>query len=137
VACGASPADACAPGRQCCLDLSDHGHCVGPGDPCAARAALCDGSEDCQSGDRCCADGNTAFCDATCRNYACQDAVDCPASAPNCCPDPETPWGAMLAVRLLMNRATRGAVNFAARPRKRGREGPLRTTNRATRRAVG
>jgi hypothetical protein len=88
-----APAGTCAAGGLCCLDRSGNGHCDEARDACTTGpAALCDGSEDCQPGDRCCADGNTAFCDAVCMNYVCRDAADCPASAPNCCPDPITPW---------------------------------------------
>lgn len=90
VACGP---DTCDAHHQCCLDLFNPPRCIAAGDVCPGTAALCDGSEDCQAGDRCCADGDTVFCDAACDRYACRDAADCPSTAPNCCPDDTTPWG--------------------------------------------
>jgi hypothetical protein len=90
VACGS---DACDAHHQCCLDLFNPPRCIAAGDVCPGTAALCDGIEDCQAGDRCCADGDTVFCDAACDRYACRDAADCPSTAPSCCPDDATPWG--------------------------------------------
>lgn len=90
VACGATSCDAT---QQCCLDLFNPARCIAAGDACAGISALCDGSEDCQPGDRCCADGGTAFCDASCGEYACRDAADCPPSAPSCCTLGDVPWG--------------------------------------------
>lgn len=84
----------CDTSQQCCLDLFNPPRCIAAGDVCPGTAALCDGSEDCQAGDRCCADGDTVFCDAACDHDACRDAADCPSTAPNCCHDDDTtPWG--------------------------------------------
>lgn len=84
----------CGVGQQCCFDLLDPpGRCIDAGSVCPGTSALCDGSEDCQAGDRCCADGDTVFCDAACETYACQDAGDCPSTAPNCCHVGPAPWG--------------------------------------------
>ena len=91
VACGSVT---CGVGKQCCFDLLDPpGQCRDAGDVCPGTSALCDGSEDCQAGDRCCADGDTVFCDAACDHYACQDTADCPSTAPNCCHFSPAPWG--------------------------------------------
>jgi hypothetical protein len=90
VVCGAATCDA---SHQCCLDQLNPPRCIAAGDVCPGTSALCDGSEDCQAGDRCCADGGTVFCDAACDRYACRDAADCPSTAPNCCPDDTAPWG--------------------------------------------
>lgn len=90
VACGSM---SCGPTEQCCVDLFQPTGCIAAGDICPGTGALCDGVEDCQAGDRCCADGETLFCDATCGAYACQDDADCPSTARSCCPDDTTPWG--------------------------------------------
>jgi hypothetical protein len=90
VGCGGETCDAT---QQCCVDLFNGAHCRAAGEVCPGTAALCDGREDCQAGDRCCADGDTVFCDASCGHEACLDAADCPATAPNCCFDRDTPWG--------------------------------------------
>jgi hypothetical protein len=90
VTCGAKR---CGPAEQCCVDAADRPDCAAAGEACPGDAALCDGSEDCQMGDRCCADGDTAFCDATCNHYACADAADCPLTAPICCRDFGEHWG--------------------------------------------
>lgn len=83
----------CDTSQQCCIDLFNGPRCIAAGDVCPGTSALCDGSEDCQAGDRCCADGGTVFCDAACDRYACRDAADCPSTVPNCCFDDPTPWG--------------------------------------------
>jgi hypothetical protein len=83
----------CTSALVCCVDLLSPPHCIFEIGVCSGILALCDGSEDCQPGDRCCADGDTLFCDASCDRYACRDAADCPSTAPNCCPDGTTPWG--------------------------------------------
>ena len=82
VGCGSA---SCAVGLQCCDDTFNLPRCLAAGDACQGTSALCDGREDCQAGDRCCADGDTAFCDAACDRYACHDPDDCPSTAPNCC----------------------------------------------------
>jgi hypothetical protein len=89
VVCGSAT---CGPTQQCCVDHINPERCIAADDICPGDAALCDGSEDCQAGDRCCADGDTVFCDGSCSRHACQDASDCPSTAPNCCHD-ELPWG--------------------------------------------
>jgi hypothetical protein len=89
VTCGAA---SCGPADQCCFDPPALPRCIAAGDVCPGTAALCDGSEDCRAGDRCCADGDTAFCDASCGHYACRDGADCPSTEPNCC-TADTPWG--------------------------------------------
>jgi hypothetical protein len=90
VGCGSAT---CGPAEQCCVDLINPPRCLPAGDVCPGTTALCDGSEDCRAGDRCCADGDTVFCDAACESYACRDAADCPSTAPNCCAVRITPWG--------------------------------------------
>ena len=89
VACGTATCDA---SHQCCVDSENPPRCIAASDVCPGTAALCDGAEDCQPGDRCCADRNTVFCDASCSQYACRDAADCPSTEPNCC-GADTPWG--------------------------------------------
>jgi hypothetical protein len=90
VKCGSAP---CDPTQQCCL-YSTGPSCIAASDVCPEASALCDGAEDCQLGDRCCADSDTVACDETCASYACQDKDDCPTTQPNCCHyDPTLPWG--------------------------------------------
>jgi len=89
VGCGALTCDA---SQQCCVDSLNPPRCIAASDVCPGTAALCDGSEDCRAGDRCCADGDTVFCDASCGHYACRDGADCPSTEPNCC-TADTPWG--------------------------------------------
>lgn len=93
VACGDA---SCNVGtEQCCVDpASDRMQCGSAGDLCPGTSALCDGPDDCQHGDQCCADGSTVFCDKACGHQACQFDRDCPPlTAPSCCHDPLTPWG--------------------------------------------
>jgi hypothetical protein len=90
VVCGSATCDVT---QQCCLYVFSQPTCIAAGDVCPDTSALCDGVEDCQAGDRCCADGKTVFCDATCGDYACRDAADCPSTEPNCCQFDITPWG--------------------------------------------
>jgi hypothetical protein len=96
VVCGAgSGAARCAPAEQCCVEGPAQLRCRPAGELCPGITMLCDGAEDCRAGDRCCADGGAVFCDAACEHTACLDADDCPRStAPNCCFDLGTPWGA-------------------------------------------
>jgi len=80
--------------EQCCVDpASDRMQCGSAGDVCPGSSALCDGPDDCQHGDQCCADGSTVFCDKACDHHACQVDGDCPLTAPSCCHDQPTPWG--------------------------------------------
>ena len=90
VVCGAVTCDTT---QQCCLDLFNPPRCLAAGELCPGTTALCDGIEDCQASDRCCADDDAVFCDATCDRYACRDAGDCPSTRPNCCASDATPWG--------------------------------------------
>lgn len=89
VACGMVTCDLT---QQCCIDMSNPARCIAAGDVCPGTSALCDGVEDCQAGDQCCASGSTVSCDPSCEQAVCRDAADCPSTAPNCCPQ-ETPWG--------------------------------------------
>ncbi|TMQ03041.1 MAG: hypothetical protein E6J90_52855 [Deltaproteobacteria bacterium] len=82
VGCGSAT---CGVTEQCCLDPLNLPRCRPAGDVCPGTSVLCDGSEDCRAGDRCCADGDTVFCDATCDRTACRDDGDCPSTEPNCC----------------------------------------------------
>src|ERR1041384_1214178 len=87
VACGDA---GCTVGtQQCCVEESEM-RCASAGELCPGTSALCDGPDDCQSGDRCCADGSTVFCDKACDHYACQADRDCPLTASRCCHDPMT-----------------------------------------------
>lgn len=79
--------------QQCCVDPAGGMQCGSAGEVCRGISALCDGPDDCQPGDRCCADGNTVFCDQACDHDACQVDRDCPLAAPHCCHDPRTSWG--------------------------------------------
>lgn len=95
---GCGDAGSCNVGtQQCCVDPEGGTRCGDAGEVCRGSSALCDGRMDCQAGDRCCADGDIVFCDATCNHYACQDHSDCPLTAPTCCHDPMTPWGVCAA----------------------------------------
>jgi hypothetical protein len=78
---------------QCCVDPAGGMQCGSAGDLCPGISALCDGPGDCQTGDQCCADGSTVFCDKACDHHACQVDSDCPLTAPSCCHDPMTPCG--------------------------------------------
>lgn len=79
--------------QQCCVDSEGEARCGSAGEVCQGTSALCDGPDDCPPGERCCADGNTVFCDSTCDHDACRSDGDCPLAAPSCCHDAETPWG--------------------------------------------
>jgi hypothetical protein len=83
----------CDQTQQCCLYTTGSPTCIAVGDVCPDTSALCDGVEDCQAGDRCCADGSTVACDASCKDYACQRGDDCPTTEPNCCHFDTRPWG--------------------------------------------
>jgi hypothetical protein len=86
-------AQVCDTHHQCCLYSPGPWRCIDAGEVCPAHSGLCDGREDCQAGDRCCADGNITFCDASCDRYACRDTSDCPSTVPSCCFDGAAPWG--------------------------------------------
>lgn len=88
VVCGAVVCDAT---QQCCDDDDGTSRCIAAGDVCPGDGALCDGVEDCQARDLCCADGDLAFCDASCRHAACREDTDCPSLEPHCCPG-DSPW---------------------------------------------
>lgn len=83
----------CGTEQMCCRDPFNPPRCVDAGSACPGTAALCDGREDCQAGDRCCADGDTLFCDAVCKHDACREPADCPSTEPNCCIEDPTLWG--------------------------------------------
>jgi hypothetical protein len=96
VTCGGA---ACGPAQQCCVDSNNPpARCIAAGEVCPGTGALCDNRADCRATDRCCADGDLYFCDATCQHYTCLADADCPPSAPRCCPDDETIWGRCDAV---------------------------------------
>jgi hypothetical protein len=82
----------CDAAQQCCVDGVNPPRCIAVGVVCQGTSALCDGVDDCQLGDLCCADGHTVTCDKTCRDFACHSGADCPATVPNCCPS-DMPWG--------------------------------------------
>lgn len=90
VLCGSNR---CALSDQCCLYEPGEPTCIAAGSACPDAAALCDGIEDCQDGDLCCADGNTVACDRTCHTWACLDGDDCPTTEPHCCHEDDRPWG--------------------------------------------
>jgi hypothetical protein len=96
VVCSGDGQHSCALGEQCCL-YQDGPGCIAAGDVCPEPSALCDGREDCQGNDRCCADGTIAFCDAACDRYACRDDGDCPSTVPRCCFDELPLWGHCVA----------------------------------------
>jgi hypothetical protein len=89
VACGSA---ACDLTQQCCYYDGEPPRCIPAGDVCPDTAALCDGAEDCQTSDRCCSDGSTHACDATCRTYVCREDDDCPSTTPHCCNENSEPW---------------------------------------------
>jgi len=82
----------CAPDQQCCLDLFNPPRCIAAGDECPGTSAFCDGVEDCQMGDRCCAE-STVSCGSSCGIVACRDGSDCPTTEPNCCDHDGPRWG--------------------------------------------
>lgn len=90
VLCGGTLCDV---SQQCCIDTINLPRCIAVGDVCLGTSALCDGVEDCQAGDRCCADAHMVTCQATCDRFACRDTNDCPSTVPNCCFTSDTPWG--------------------------------------------
>lgn len=89
VTCGAATCDLT---QQCCLYVVTPARCIPAGEVCPDDTALCDGAEDCQAGDRCCA-GDTQSCAAACEHYACRDDDDCPSTAPSCCEVTAAKWG--------------------------------------------
>lgn len=90
VVCGAAT---CTLTEQCCLYSFGPPRCIAAGELCPNTSALCDGVEDCASGDRCCGDGEALLCDATCADYVCRDAADCPSIEPYCCGATAQMWG--------------------------------------------
>lgn len=82
VVCG----DTFCAGTLCCNDVVNPARCVASG-PCP-QLFECDGAEDCDSGERCCANGGDTDCQtAACSSQqVCSSATQCPTSAPNCCP---------------------------------------------------
>jgi hypothetical protein len=83
----------CSPEQQCCVDGVNAPRCIPAGDTCAGSGALCDGLEDCQSGDFCCSDTLTR-CEPQCTfDAVCLQGSDCPSASPNCCFGSDVPWG--------------------------------------------
>lgn len=89
VACGSETCDVT---RQCCFYDAGPARCIPAGDICPDDAALCDGADDCQDGDRCCADSEMLACDASCQTYACRQDSDCPSTEPYCCDENRERW---------------------------------------------
>jgi hypothetical protein len=89
VVCGAQTCDLT---QQCCFYDEGGPRCIAAGDVCPDKAALCDGVEDCQSGDRCCGDSTMLACDARCDTYVCREDDDCPSTEPHCCNEDGEPW---------------------------------------------
>jgi hypothetical protein len=89
VVCGA---DTCDATEKCCITVSGMATmstCVPLMDPCGGVALECDGPEDCDTGDTCCAApmGAEAGCRGVCMGLAlCHTTADCPTDEPNCCP---------------------------------------------------
>src|SRR3954467_7554054 len=67
VVCGEQTCNAM---EKCCIDTINSPRCIAVGDVCPGTSALCDGLEDCQAGDQCCADSSTVTCKATCDRFA-------------------------------------------------------------------
>jgi hypothetical protein len=87
VACGTTT---CSATQECCLTNGQR-TCVDQGN-CQGAAFECDGPEDCQMGEICCASNTggtpgTTCQDATdmCRAIACHNDPDCPMTDPKCC----------------------------------------------------
>jgi hypothetical protein len=83
----------CAVGETCCIDGTNGPRCLGIGESCPGRAALCDGVEDCALPAHCC-EGVRAACSSLPQCAAiCRDNADCPGLTPNCCrDDAAVPW---------------------------------------------
>lgn len=77
----------CAAGKECCIDGTNDPFCIDATETCLGRYATCDTATDCPRGTVCCSDGVDQHCvaDGLCGRAACQDRVDCPTTAPNCC----------------------------------------------------
>ena len=91
IACGDAT---CSPDQQCCADVINGNRCIPAIDDCVGTAALCDGPDDCASGETCCNADTLTRCFAACdASAACAVAADCPSDAPNCCPQAVVPWG--------------------------------------------
>ncbi len=82
--------ETCANLQMCCADGVNVPHCIAAGKDCNGIGALCDGVEDCQAGDACCA-GSTTACGVDCETTVCVDDDDCPTTEPNCCAS-DTPF---------------------------------------------
>src|SRR5262245_10979167 len=87
VACGMTT---CTSTQECCL-ANGQRTCVAQGD-CQGVAFACDGPEDCQTGEVCCASntGGTPGSECRdagdmCRAIACHADPDCPMATPKCC----------------------------------------------------
>lgn len=81
VECGV---ETCTGAQMCCVDSINPPRCIEAGMDCVGIGALCDGLEDCQAGDACCA-GDTQACGVDCETTACLDDDDCPSTEPHCC----------------------------------------------------
>ena len=91
IACGDM---ACSADEQCCADPINGNRCIPAIDECVGPGALCDGRDDCASGETCCNDSTLTRCFASCEGEAaCAAPEDCPSDAPNCCPQAVMPWG--------------------------------------------
>lgn len=82
VVCG----DAFCAGSLCCDDAINAPRCVAAG-PCS-QLYECDGTEDCDTGERCCANGADTDCQvpACSGQQVCSTSAQCPTATPNCCP---------------------------------------------------
>ncbi|HRC55776.1 MAG TPA: hypothetical protein PKU97_07625 [Kofleriaceae bacterium] len=78
----------CSAPSLCCDDFINPPRCVQPGISCA-QLLECDGKEDCEGNETCCASGNDTECVATCsanRTVCSLAEGQCPSGeAPNCC----------------------------------------------------
>jgi len=96
VTCGDTSCDLAS--QECCVTQMGPNvstECVDIG-MCSDNTVSCDGPEDCDPGDDCCATfggpgmgGGDTSCTDSCMGFVlCNDSGDCPMDAPNCCSNP-------------------------------------------------